>query len=151
MPTQEQVNDLEKTLDMIERANQKPVFIDDRKVFWGQDEWIITLAPDDERLLEEDTCGTAACLCGTRALMDGAKVLGANAVRLGDVTLSTVYDWQEWGARRFGISAADARLLFDYENTMLMLRHYVDAIKVGDLPLRKVYSWDFEDDYGPVR
>jgi hypothetical protein len=152
MPTQEQVNDLEKTLAMIERADREPVVIDDRKVSWGQDEWIIVLAPGDERLaLEENSCGTAACLCGTRALMDGAKVLGTNAVRLNGVTLTSADQWQAWGANRFGISAHDARILFDYENTMLMMRHYVDAIKAGDLPLLKKYSWDFEDDHGPVR
>jgi hypothetical protein len=155
MPTQEQINDLEKTLHLIEVAAKQPVPVgageEETQVRWYQGEWLVPRwseanDPTQYSTIPEDFCGTGACLCGTRALLDGAHIVGTNNVRIGDGRyLNTAESWEHWGAERFGLDRHDARILFDYQNTVSLLRHYVEQVKAGDLPLVKREVWEFSD------
>lgn len=99
-----------------------------------QDVWV---RPSTEASSTEFTCGTQACFCGTRALMDGAQVLTTNFARLPDGTLigeGMGYDgdsWTEWGRKRFGISPDQATELFWGNNSLEDLKAIVDRICDG--------------------
>lgn len=146
MPTPEQIEDLTTTLRLIEESRNEPIEFPEthRLMVWGQEDFV-TARTIEIPGLEEGTCGTAACLCGARALMDGARVLGSNSVRLPDGTqLNTATSWFQWGADRFGITFADAEVLFAFDNTMRQLRYYVQQIEEDDLPLVSVLDYDLE-------
>lgn len=146
-PTSEQIQDLSTTLDLIEKSRQHPVEMPEIGTFvvWGQAEFIQRITIEDP-VLTEGTCGTAACLCGARALMDGAKVLAFNVAVVDGQELSRASDWMRWGAERFGIDQESAEVLFAFDNTMRQLRYYVAEIAAGNLPLSPVMDFDLELD-----
>lgn len=150
MPTSAQISDLSVTLELIIKAREVPVEMPEISTFlvWDQTEFVryVGELPDPENVLVEGACGTAACLCGTRALMDGAVVTGMNVATINGRELSHADDWNRWGAERFGIDTDSSRVLFDYQNTIRQLRYYVTQIEQGDLPLVYVSDDDLAED-----
>lgn len=147
-PTADQINDLTLTLELIEKSREHPVEMADLNMFmvWDQHEFVQVRTFESD-VLVEGACGTAACLCGTRALMDGAKVQGFNTVVFPNrAQLSNAHDWTVWGAERFGIDLESALRLFEFSNTMRQLRFYVAEIAAGRLPLTYVADFDLEVD-----
>lgn len=151
-PTPDQLHDLATTLALIEESRKIPVEMANLDTFlvWEQNEFVRPIGPMSAALrgdvLDEGACGTAACLCGARALMDGAKVLRVNGVIINGVELENATDWFQWGAERFGIDHETATVLFAFDNTMRQLRYYVAEILAGHLPLEPVLDYELEED-----
>jgi hypothetical protein len=86
--------------------------------------------------VEQVGWGTAACLFGRRALLDGYQVVENNLVedpRTGEELGGDWrgVDWEEWGARRFQIDLGRARLLAHADNTLAQLKELIDGIEAG--------------------
>jgi hypothetical protein len=98
-------------------------------------------------------CDTVACFCGWRALQDGAQIVKDSTLCIipfmrvpdpwytnGQRTLYSTNsdDWVKWGADRFGLSNAQATVLFDPHNELEELKEIVDIL-CGENPEEAVF------------
>ncbi len=106
-------DDIRRTIDYIEKLPVLPEDdegLDPRRDYWAQDQWGVNLSvlvPS----LAEDACGTAACLAGWKARLDGKA------------------DWVSAGSyarEAWGLTSEQADALFYALNTIARMREMVD-------------------------
>lgn len=92
---------------------------------WDQNVWG-RKAPTD--------CGTACCIAGRQALLDGGKFVMTNFPHVTTARMpgGRVVDVSDYATGRLGLTTEQAEVLFESDNDLDDLRDIIDRIAQGD-------------------